>query len=301
MIYTITFNPAIDYIMYVEDYNSGAVNRASSEKVLAGGKGINVSTVLKNLGVENTAMGFVAGFTGRQIEDMLAESGIRTELVELKDGMTRINVKLKASEETEINGCGPEIPQEAVEALLQKLDSLKEGDYLVMAGSIPQSLPDSIYRDIMERLGGRGINIIVDATGELLENTLSYKPFLIKPNHHELGEIFGRTLSDTDEIVECAKKMQERGARNVLVSRAGKGAVLVSEDGGVYESLPPEGKVVNSTGAGDSMVAGFLAGYIESGDYETAFFMGLCAGSASAFSEELATGAQIRTLYEKIR
>lgn len=301
MIYTITFNPAIDYIMYLDGYHSGEVNRSRAEKALAGGKGINVSTVLKNLGVDNTAMGFIAGFTGRQIETMLAEAGIRTELVELEKGMTRINVKLKALEETEINGCGPDIPPEAVEELLKKLASLKEGDYLVMAGSIPQSLPSSMYRDIMQSLDGRGINTVVDATGKLLENTLPYRPFLIKPNHHELGEIFGRTLSDTEDIVECARKMQERGARNVLVSRAGEGAVLVSEDGGVYQSLPPEGRVVNSTGAGDSMVAGFLAGYTESGDYETAFLMGLCAGSASAFSEGLASGADIRALYEKMR
>ena len=249
MIYTITFNPAIDYIVNVPDYKSGAVNRSSSDKVLAGGKGINVSTVLNNLGCENTALGFTAGFTGNEIKRILSGMGVKTDFIELQEGYTRINVKLKSSEETEINGQGPDISEDEIERLMKKLDSLEDGDYLVLAGSIPKSLPDSIYCDIMKRLSEKKLNIVVDATGDLLVNVLEYHPFLIKPNNHELGEIFGRELKTDEEITECAKELQKKGARNVLVSMAGDGAILVSEDGNVLKSLPPQGKVVNSTGA----------------------------------------------------
>ena len=301
MIYTITFNPAIDYIVSVPDYKSGAVNRSSSDKVLAGGKGINVSTVLNNLGCENTALGFTAGFTGNEIKRILSGMGVKTDFIELQEGYTRINVKLKSSEETEINGQGPDISEDEIERLMKKLDSLEDGDYLVLAGSIPKSLPDSIYCDIMKRLSEKKLNIVVDATGDLLVNVLEYHPFLIKPNNHELGEIFGRELKTDEEITECAKELQKKGARNVLVSMAGDGAILVSEDGNVLKSLPPQGKVVNSTGAGDSMVAGFIAGYLEGKEYKKAFLMGLSAGSVSAFSEDLATREEIIRTYNTIK
>jgi 1-phosphofructokinase len=301
MIYTITFNPAIDYIVSVADYRGGAVNRSSSEKLLAGGKGINVSTVLMNLGHENTALGFLAGFTGDEIRRILDEMGVKTDFIELKDGYTRINVKLKCAEETEINGQGPAITNDALNELMNKLDALQDGDFLVLAGSIPSTLPDTVYCDIMARLSDKKLNIVVDATGELLVNVLKYHPFLIKPNNHELGEIFGKVLKSDEEIIECAKALQEKGARNILVSMAGDGGIFIGENGEIIKSLPPQGKVVNSTGAGDSMVAGFIAGYLETGDYKTAFLMGLSAGSASAFSENLATGEEVRTIYNTIK
>jgi 1-phosphofructokinase len=301
MIYTITFNPAIDYIVSVADYRGGAVNRSSSEKLLAGGKGINVSTVLMNLGHENTALGFLAGFTGDEIKRILDEMGVKTDFIELKDGYTRINVKLKCAEETEINGQGPAITNDALNELMNKLDALQDGDFLVLAGSIPSTLPDTVYCDIMARLSDKKLNIVVDATGELLVNVLKYHPFLIKPNNHELGEIFGKVLKSDEEIIECAKALQEKGARNILVSMAGDGGIFIGENGEIIKSLPPQGKVVNSTGAGDSMVAGFIAGYLETGDYRTAFLMGLSAGSASAFSENLATGEEVRTIYNTIK
>ena len=301
MIYTITFNPAIDYIVSVENYKSGIVNRAASEKVLAGGKGINVSTVLKNLGHDNTALGFTAGFTGDEIRRILDTMGVKTDFIHLDTGMTRINVKLKCDDETEINGIGPEISDSALNELYTKLDKLQDGDILVLAGSIPSSLPESVYCDIMARLKDKDLKIIVDATRDLLVNVLEYKPFLIKPNNHELGEIFGKELKTDTEIIQCAKQLQGKGARNVLVSMAGDGAIMLTENGEIIKSLPPKGKVVNSTGAGDSMVAGFVAGYLESNDYKTAFLRGLSAGSASAFSENLATGDEVRTLYETIK
>jgi 1-phosphofructokinase len=301
MIYTITFNPAIDYIVSVADYRGGAVNRSSSEKLLAGGKGINVSTVLMNLGHENTALGFLAGFTGDEIKRILDEMGVKTDFIELKDGYTRINVKLKCAEETEINGQGPAITNDALNELMNKLDALQDGDFLVLAGSIPSTLPDTVYCDIMARLSDKKLNIVVDATGELLVNVLKYHPFLIKPNNHELGEIFGKVLKSDEEIIKCAKALQEKGARNILVSMAGDGGIFIGENGEIIKSLPPQGKVVNSTGAGDSMVAGFIAGYLETGDYRTAFLMGLSAGSASAFSENLATGEEVRTIYNTIK
>lgn len=301
MIYTITFNPALDYIINVEDYKEGAVNRTSKEKILAGGKGINVSTVLKNLGYDNTALGFVAGFTGNMLIEMLGELGVKSDFIKLKNGFSRINVKLKADKETEINGQGPNISSEAIDELYKKLDEMHDGDIIVLAGSIPNTLPDSIYCDIMEYLQNKKLKIVVDATNDLLTNVLKYKPFLIKPNNHELGEIFGKVLGTDDEIVECANKLRERGARNVLVSMGGDGAILVGENGEVLKSEAPKGKLVNSTGAGDSMVAGFIAGYLENKGLKHAFLMGLSAGSASAFSENLASGDEVRRVYETIK
>ena len=298
MIYTVTFNPSLDYIVSVDDFTCGIVNRTTDEIIFPGGKGINVSMVLKNLGFENTALGFLAGFTGNRIQELLEEKGVRTDFISVEKGISRINVKLRSREETEINGQGPAISREKTQQLFEMLDQLQEGDVLVLAGSIPASMPDDIYRNILKRLDGKGILIAVDATGNLLVNVLEYHPFLVKPNNHELGEIFGAELKDRESVIPYAKKMQEMGATNVLVSMAGDGAVLVAEDGSIFQSEAPKGKVVNSVGAGDSMVAGFIAGYLEDGSYGKAFQMGVCTGSASAFSEELATKAEVIALLD---
>ena len=300
MIYTITFNPALDYIMVVPSCRNGEVNRTESEKIMAGGKGINVSIVLNNMGVENTALGFISGFTGGAIENILADMNCKTDFIKLDNGFSRINVKIKSDTETEINGQGPDISDGAVKKLYEKLDSLNDGDTLVLAGSIPSSLSDSIYCEIMDYLKDKKLNIVVDATKDLLVNVLKYKPFLVKPNNHEIGEIVGVELKTRSEVVPYAKKMQEMGAKNVLVSMAGEGAVFVGENGEVYESEAPKGKLVNSTGAGDSMVAGFLAGYMEKQDFMYALKMGLSAGSASAFSENLATKEEILNVFKTI-
>ena len=261
MIYTITFNPALDYIVKMDDFNLGHVNRSSCESVYAGGKGINVSIVLNNLGVKSKALGFIAGFTGQEIEREVREFGCDTDFIKLKNGMSRINVKIKADVESEINGGGPDIPEEALEELYEKLNCLTEGDILVLAGSIPKTMPVDIYEKIMESLQDKGVKFIVDTTGESLLKVLKYKPFLIKPNHHELGDLFNVKLNGNDEIIEYAKKLKEMGARNVLISMAGDGAILIKENGEVITSNVPKGKVKNSVGAGDSMVAGFIAGY----------------------------------------
>ncbi len=297
MIYTVTFNPSLDYIVSVDKFATGKVNRTGDEKIFAGGKGVNVSIVLKNLGYENTALGYTAGFTGNEIERILQEKGISTRFKNVTTGISRINVKLKSDEETEINGQGPAITTEDVEALYDMLDTdLKEGDILVLAGSIPDVMSQETYSNIMKRLENKNINIIVDATKDLLVNVLKYHPFLIKPNNHELGEIVGAEINTREEACMYAKKLQEMGAKNVLVSMAGEGAVLVTETGEEYQSEPPKGKVVNSVGAGDSMVAGFIAGYLKNHSYEEAFKMGLCTGSASAFSQELATKDEVESL-----
>lgn len=296
MIYTVTFNPSLDYIVRADHFRAGVINRTTYENILPGGKGINVSIVLKNLGHESTALGFMAGFTGREICARLAGFGVASDFIEIEEGMSRINVKMKSDEETEINGQGPRITPEAIEALYAKLDALKAGDLLVISGSIPNTLPDDIYERIMARLDGRGIDIAVDATRDLLVNVLKYHPYLIKPNNIELGEIYGVDLQTQDEVIPYARKLQEAGARNVLISMAGKGAVFVSEKGDILKSPAPKGTLVNSVGAGDSMVAGFLTGMIETGDYNTAFRMGLCTGSASAFSENLATRPEVEAL-----
>lgn len=300
MIYTVTLNPSLDYIVTVEGFRPGHTNRTSSELMLPGGKGINMSIVLKNLGIDSTALGFVAGFTGKEIEQRLKDFGIRTDFIHLEKGNSRINLKLNSVEGTEINGLGPEIPPTAIEALTAQLAQLGEGDSLFLAGSIPATMPDDIYGRIMEKLSDRGLNLVVDATGKLLLNVLQYHPFLIKPNLDELGELFGVELHAGEEVIPYAKKLQELGARNVLVSMAGDGAVLLDENGGVYRAEAPEGKLKNGVGAGDSMAAGFMAGWMERGEYDHAFRMGVAAGSASAFSDYLATGEEIRQLYEKV-
>lgn len=289
MIYTVTFNPALDYIVRVAQLNIGEVNRAAYGEIMAGGKGVNVSLVLKNLGHESTALGFAAGFTGEKLVQDLKDKGCRTDFIFLDQGMTRINVKIKGQEETEINGEGPEITPVAVRTLMMRLERLREGDILVLSGSVPKTLPEDMYEKVIVRQQGKKVKVVVDATKNLLKETLEYHPFLVKPNHHELGELFGVTISNPEEALSYAEKLQQMGAVNVLVSMAGDGAVLLDEYGNRHMSPAPEGRLINSVGAGDSMVAGFLAGYLETKDYEQAFQMGIAAGSASAFSEFLAT------------
>lgn len=300
MIYTVTFNPSLDYIVSVNDFQLGLTNRTDSELILPGGKGINVSTILMNLGIDSTAFGFAAGFTGEEIIREVEAMGIRSDFIKIDSGISRINLKLKNIDGTEINGSGPEISEEKIEELLRKLDILGEGDILVLAGSIPASMPADMYSTIMERLQHKNVTFIVDATKDLLINVLKYKPFLIKPNNHELGELFDVKLTTREEVIPYGKKLQKQGARNVLISMAGEGAVLVAEDGSVYEAPAPKGTLVNAVGAGDSMVAGFTAGWIEKKDYRHAFYMGVSSGSASAFSEYLATKEEIMDLYEKV-
>lgn len=293
MIYTITFNPALDYIMTIDSLEVASVNRSKSEKILPGGKGINVSLVLTNLGVENTALGFVAGFTGKNIEDIINDSGCKTDFVYLKEGLSRINVKLMSKPETEINGNGPCIGDDDVKKLYEKLDKLTSDDVLVLAGSVPNSLPADIYSDIMNYISDKGVKIVVDATGDLLVKCLEYKPFLIKPNNFELEQIFNTKLDSRDDIVKCAFELKSMGAVNVLVSMGKDGAILIDENSRVYDLMAPEGNVINTVGAGDSMVAGFLAGLYEKNDYEYAFKLSIATGSASAFSEELATKEEV--------
>lgn len=295
MIYTVTFNPALDYTVCVPDFTPGQVNRTEEELLLPGGKGINVSIVLHNLGMESTVLGFIAGFTGEEIRRQVRALGIPEQFLMLKEGMSRINVKLRSKQETDINGGGPTIDANALEAFYAGLEQLHCGDVLVLAGSVPAALPPEIYRDILLRIQDR-ILTVVDATGELLSNALEARPFLIKPNHHELGDLFGVSLRNKNEVISYAKKLQERGARNVLVSMAGDGAVLLTEQGTVYEHMAPEGCVVNAVGAGDSMVAGFLREYLTTQSFERAFYFGLACGSASAFSDHLATAEDVRTL-----
>ena len=296
MVYTVTFNPALDYVVRMNSFQAGETNRTESDELQWGGKGINVSTVLRNLGVDNVALGFLAGFTGSGLEQGLRKIGINTDFIWLEQGLTRINVKIKAGRETEINGQGPDISAAALEQLFHKLDRLKEGDVLVLAGSIPKSLPDDIYQRILRRLDGRGILTAVGATRDLLCAVLPYRPFLIKPNDRELGEIFGRTLTADAEIEDCARQLQARGARNVLVSMAGAGSLLVDETGKTHRLGVPKGTVRNSVGAGDSMVAGFLAGWLKEHDYAAAHKMGAAAGSATAFSDGLAASGEVRAL-----
>ena len=298
MIYTVTFNPAIDYVVRLDrPLAVGKVNRAKSEDCVLGGKGVNVSGVLAQLGCESVALGFVAGETGAWLERGLAAQGLRTDFVHLAHGMTRINVKIKAGQETELNGAGPDIPESAMQELEAKLDRLQKDDVLVLAGSIPASLAQTTYERLLARLAGRGVRAVVDATRDLLVNVLPYQPFLIKPNNHELSEIAGVPLESDEEITAAARDLQAKGARNVLVSMAGDGALLLDENGGVHRIGCPKGKVVNSVGAGDSMVAGFVAGYRQSGgDYDAALKLGTACGSATAFSLGLATRVDIDTL-----
>lgn len=301
MIYTLTFNPALDYILKIPDFTEGIVNRPDAESYLPGGKGINVSVVLSNLNIKNTALGFVAGFTGKEIEQILLSQGVDTDFITLSSGLSRINVKLKAEKETEINANGPTIAECDIKQLFNKLSTLKDGDFLVLAGSTPKGISNTIYSDIIKSLSHKKINFVVDAEKNLLENVLPFKPFLIKPNHHELGDIFGKKFESVEEIAKHAVILRNRGARNVLVSMAGDGGILADESGNVMFCPAPKGKIVNSTGAGDSAVAGFLSGYISTESYKESFKTALCAGSASTFSEFLATKDEIKALYDKMK
>ena len=300
MICTVTFNPSLDYIVSVDDFQLGMTNRTSSELILPGGKGINVSIVLKNLGLDSTAFGYVAGFTGDELIRRLNEFGVDSEFIKIGHGMTRINLKLKSIDGTEINGCGPDIDAKALEQLMEKLDRLGEGDVLVLAGSIPYTMPDDMYQRILKRIQGRGVLTVVDATRDLLVKVLPYHPFLVKPNNHELGDIFGVKLSTREEVIPYGNKLQEMGAQNVLISMAGEGAVLIAADGQCLEAPAPKGKLVNGVGAGDSMVAGFITGWLEEKDYAHAFCMGIAAGSASAFSENLATKEEVMQVLKQV-
>ena len=295
MIYTVTFNPAIDYVVHTDSMKLGEVNRSSSEEMYFGGKGINVSVVLKELGISSRALGFIAGFTGEAIENGIKAMGISTDFIRLKTGSSRINVKIKAEDETELNGQGPYIESEALSDFFGKLDELSDGDILVLAGSVPGSLPSDIYEKIMERISDRKIRTVVDATRDLLLNVLRYRPFLIKPNNHELGEMFGKVLTTDEEIEHYGRKLQEMGAVNVLISMAGDGAMLIDENGKVHRCGVCKGTVKNSVGAGDSMVAGFIAGYMKCG-YEYALKLGTAAGGATAFSAGLAEKSKIDEL-----
>lgn len=298
MVYTITLNPALDYVMKVGKLRYDDINRSKSEEIYYGGKGINVSVILTRLGVHNKALGFVAGFTGRKLEQMLVDEGIDCDFNRLSNGQTRINVKIKADTELDVNASGPDISEDDIKDLMDKLDDIGENDYLVLAGSIPSTLPDDIYERILSRLQSRGVNFIVDATGDLLKKALPYKPFLVKPNHHELGDLFGVETKTEEDIVKYARKVQEMGARNVLVSRAKDGATLIDENSNVTTFANVDGDLVNSVGCGDSMVAGFVAGYINKKDYAYALKLGAACGNATAFSEELATADEIKKVFE---
>lgn len=298
MIYTVTFNPAIDYVIHTDTIKNGATNRSLTEEIYYGGKGINVSFVLNELGIKTKALGFIAGFTGKAIEKYLKDSDIETDFVFLENGFSRINIKIKSGEETEINGRGPDITSKKQEEFLSKINNIQDGDTLVLAGSIPPSLPDNIYENILERLSDKKIRVVVDATGELLKNTLKYKPFLIKPNKAELEELFDKELSSSEQVIQCASILQEMGAQNVLVSMAEDGAILLDCSGNVYHCAAVKGMVVNSVGAGDSMVAGFLAGADKS--FEYALKLGTASGGATAFSKGLATKSEIEKLLNEI-
>ena len=299
MVYTVTFNPAIDYVVHTGEMKLGATNRSEREEMYFGGKGINVSIVLRELGIDSKALGFTAGFTGEAIEKGLADMGINTDFVRLDSGNSRINVKIKSAQETELNGQGPDIDDKAISALFEKLNRLSDGDTLILAGSIPSSLPSDIYQRILESLSRKKIKAVVDATKDLLLNVLQYKPFLVKPNNHELGEMFGVELKTDEEIEKYARKLQDMGAVNVLISMAGDGAMLIDEYGKMHRCGVCKGTVKNSVGAGDSMVAGFTAGVL-SGDYEYALKLGTAAGGATAFSDGLATKEKITELLETL-
>ena len=301
MIYTVTLNPSLDYFLSVEHFAIGKTNRSNEEVYRPGGKGINVSWVLHNLGLESTALGFLAGFTGQEIKRQMETTGIATDFIELPGGMSRLNVKLKQMDATEINASGPILSEKNLEELRKKLSALTQGDILILSGSLPGSVTTDIYKDLMKEVDGKGIPVIVDAIGDTLLKTLPLHPFMMKPNHQELSELFDVELSTREQVIPYAGKLQKWGAQNVLVSLGGAGAVLLDQNGVVYESEVPRGKLINAVGAGDSMVAGFLAGYLEKQDFAHAFLMGMAAGSASAFSEGLADRATVEQLYQQLK
>lgn len=300
MIYTITFNPALDYISKVDNFEIGKINRTKEEKILPGGKGLNVSTVLKNLGFQSTALGFIAGFTGKELKTEIEKYGIQTDFIEVKEGITRINVKISSDVETALNGNGPIITEADIEKLLEQISKFNNEDIVILAGNIPKGIKNNIYEIICSKLEKNGVTFVVDSTKELLINVLKYKPFLIKPNKEELEETFKEKIETNEDIVKHAEKLQDMGARNVLISLGGDGAILITETKEVYYSKAPKGKVLNTVGSGDSMVAGFIAGYQKNRDYNEAFKMGIAAGSASAFSMNLATLPEVESLLKEI-
>lgn len=300
MIYTITFNPALDYISQVDSFKTGKINRTKTEKILPGGKGLNVSTVLNNLGIKNTALGFIAGFTGEELKRNIEQRGIKTDFIKVEKGITRINVKIISNEETALNGNGPEITQKNIDELLQKIEKIEKEDIVIISGNIPKCINNNIYEIICKKLEKNKIRFIVDSSKELLINVLKYKPFLVKPNKEELEETFNTKIKTKEDIIANAMKLQKMGAENVLISLGGDGAILLTSKNEEYFSKAPKGKVINTVGAGDSMVAGFVAGYQKCGDLEYAFKMGIAAGSASAFSMDLATAEQVANLLKEI-
>lgn len=300
MVYTVTFNPALDYVMNLDSISTDDINRTCSEELYYGGKGINVSAILTRLEIPNIALGFIAGFTGQKFKEMMNCDGIKNDFIELDDGFTRINVKIKYGKELDINANGPEIGKDKIEELFGKLGNFKSGDFLVLAGSVPSALPDDLYSKILERLEGSGVNAVVDTTGNQLLNVLKYKPFLIKPNHHELSELFGEEMDSTEKITVYARKLKEMGAKNVLVSRGGDGALLIDEYGKVYPRDAVDGKLVSSVGCGDSMVAGFIAGYIKSRNYGEALKLSVASSAATAFSSELAKADEIYSIFKTL-
>lgn len=296
MIYTVTWNPALDYILHVDNLTKGKIQRTQKEELYPGGKGINVSLVLSEFGIDNIAIGFLAGFTGREIERLLKEKGCETKFIYTKDGLSRINVKIRDNEETDINTSGPVIAKENIDEMMNTLSNLKEGDFLVLAGSIPATLSSNTYEIILENLALKGVKTVVDAEGELLRKVLPYHPFLIKPNEEELNGLFSVNITSRDEVIYYAEKLQELGARNVLVSLGAKGAIFLTEEKEIYQIEAVKGEVRNTVGAGDSMLAGFLAGYLKTGNYQKAFELSVQTGSASAFSDWLPT----KELYPQI-
>lgn len=300
MVYTVTFNPSLDYTVEVDDFNLGNVNRTNKESFLPGGKGINVSIVLKNLEIENIALGFVSGFVGKEILKKIEEMGVNSDFIELSKGLSRINVKLKSGIETEINGQGPEITDFDIEKLFKKLDKLQEGDFLVLGGSIPKTLSKDTYEKILKRYSERNIKFIVDATNELLLNVMKYGPFMVKPNNFELGELFNVKINNEDDVIYYARELQKLGGRNIIVSMGEKGAIFLDENGNVMKYPAIGGKGKNTVGAGDSVVAGFIAGYIKYNDFEKAFKYSVAAGSATAISEYLGEKEEILRLYSLI-
>ena len=301
MFYTVTLNPALDYILQVDDFGIGKINRTKTEKILPGGKGLNVSMVLKNLEIDTVAIGFIAGFTGDELRKQMEQKGVKTEFIKVQNGITRINVKISSNQETTLNGIGPDTDEKDIEELLQKINEITSDDLVILSGNIPKSIPKNIYPIICDILEKNNVTFVVDATRELLIDVLKYKPFLIKPNKEELEETFKVKITTKDELVTYAKKLQDMGAQNVLISLGGDGAMLLNKEDKVYYSKAPKGKVINTVGAGDSMVAGFLAGYKKTKDYEQAFKMGIATGSASAFSMDLATAKEVEDLLKDIK
>lgn len=299
MIYTLTLNPSVDYIVEADEINLGTLNRSVNETKLPGGKGINVSRVLRSIGVDSNATGFLGGFTGNYVEEFLNREGVYTGFIKV-EGDTRINIKLKAGTETEINARGPEITELAVRALKEQIKQLGNGDYLILAGSIPSSMPGTIYEEIVQICKKTGAEVVVDAEGDLLKTVLEYKPFLIKPNHHELGQFFNKEITSPDEAIIYGGKLVDAGAKNVIVSLAGKGAVFVNERS-AYKAEVPKGEVKSSVGAGDSMVAGFMAQYHKTDNYKEAFRYSVASGSATAFSIGLCTPEKIEKLLPEVK